>query len=140
MCGAFAVLGAGGSAWAQLSLVGTFDGDSGSNRVGESLAVFGDIDGDAVADYAAGAPGFDVNRGRVYVPSGVTGAVIRTVEGDEKFLSDYGADVTGLGDVDGDDVPDFAVGTPNVNNSTGKVIVYSGATGAVLRTFDGEGM
>jgi len=44
----------------------------------------------------------------------------------------YGNCVAGGGDVDGDGVPDFAVGSPGFNMEDGRVYVYSGATGSLL--------
>jgi hypothetical protein len=52
----------------------------------------------------------------------------------------YGAAVAGFGDVDGDSVPDFAVGAPGhetgVARVIGRLFVYSGASGALLHTLE----
>ncbi len=53
---------------------------------------------------------------------------------------EFGRSVAGIGNVDWDGIPDFAVGAPLDDNSfadAGSVRVYSGATGAVLHTFNG---
>jgi hypothetical protein len=50
-----------------------------------------------------------------------------------------GSAVAGLGDIDGDGVPDFAVGVPRdgVAGATGRVEVIRGATGMPIRTLTG---
>ena len=51
----------------------------------------------------------------------------------------YGSAVAGLGDIDGDGVPDFATGAPRdgVAGGTGRVEVIRGATGVPIRTLSG---
>ncbi|RMH26773.1 MAG: hypothetical protein D6692_08630 [Planctomycetota bacterium] len=46
----------------------------------------------------------------------------------------FGASVAGLGDIDGDGRADYAVGAPGDAQFTGFARVYSGSSGAVLRT------
>src|SRR5262245_15844627 len=46
-----------------------------------------------------------------------------------------GNSVAAAGDVDGDGVPDVIVGAPSAFDGFGRARVYSGATGATLRTF-----
>ncbi|NQU49196.1 MAG: FG-GAP repeat protein [Planctomycetes bacterium] len=50
----------------------------------------------------------------------------------------YGDSISGAGDVDGDDVPDFIIGEWGANSNHGTVYVHSGATGAVLHRFHGQ--
>lgn len=104
---------------------------------GYSVAGLGDVDGDGWPDWVAGAPYADLgaeNAGRVRVVSGRTGANLHVIEGTTKN-GWYGWKVAGLGDVDGDDVPDFVVGAPREGG--GRIRVHSGATGAVLFTRNG---
>ncbi|MEO0424945.1 MAG: integrin alpha, partial [Pseudomonadota bacterium] len=77
--------------------------------VAESL---GDLDGDSTPDYIVGAPGFPAgaSSGKVYVYSGATGALLNAIEGSPGDA--LGFSVVGLGDVDGDQVPDYATGGP----------------------------
>ncbi|MDF1836423.1 MAG: integrin alpha [Planctomycetota bacterium] len=51
-----------------------------------------------------------------------------------------GSSVAGIGDIDGDSVPDYAVGSPYFDDTAleeGRVTVFSGATGTVLQTLPG---
>ena len=53
-----------------------------------------------------------------------------------------GHSVAGLGDVNGDGVPDILLGAPFLStlgmNENGAVMIYSGANGSLLRQFDGQ--
>jgi hypothetical protein len=105
----------------------------------------GDVDGDGVFDLLLGAARHtaDGNRGqgRVYVFSGATAAMIRALDDPDPQANAYfGRSVASLGDVNGDGVPDVAVGAHDqqVNGieHVGRVYVYSGANGAWIRTID----
>jgi hypothetical protein len=94
---------------------------------GASLAVLGDVTGDAVPDFVVGAIGsLDENA---WVVSGANGAIFRRVPG-PRGLGDieFGWSAAALGDVDGDGRPDFAIGT----RSGGLVSAYSSTSGALL--------
>src|SRR6266545_3813341 len=84
---------------------------------GAALAGVGDVDGDGVPDLGVGEPSQNVagqdNQGRVFVFSGATGARLRTLGNpDPQALARFGFALAGVGDVDGDGVPDLAVGAP----------------------------
>jgi hypothetical protein len=64
-------------------------------------------------------------------------SIVHTVHG-EDLGEEFGGSVTALGDVDGDQVDDFAVGAPedsDLAGRAGKVVVFSGADASVLHTF-----
>jgi len=96
----------------------------------------GDVNGDGRPDIFAADINDSNNRGRGHLISGADGSTIRT------FLGEQGAEFFGIArhgghDADGDGVPDlFIAGYHNGEGATlaGKAYVYSGATGALLRT------
>jgi len=125
-----------GSAWvfsgADGALLHTFYGDSGGDNFGHSVDGLGDINGDGFGDVIVGAIYDDdgaQGAGSATVFSGQTGLVLW--ENNPNIYGHYGATVCGLGDVDGDSIPDWAVGAQR-HSSYGRASVYSGATGVGL--------
>ncbi len=109
-------------------------GEAGEN-LGIGLEGAGDVNRDGIADVVAGAPG----SGRAYVMSGVDGATLLLLQGTS--AESFGSSSAGAGDQDGDGHADVVVGAPASNakgQGSGRVYVYSGKTGAVLATIDGE--
>jgi hypothetical protein len=106
-------------------------------KMGAAVAGLGDVDG--VPDLAVGAPGKDIggedgipNVGLVYLFSGQTGALVRTLnhpdQGGAEAGAAFGSALANAGDVDGDDLSDVLIGAPG----EGHVFVYSGKTGNLL--------
>lgn len=109
---------------------------------GRRVAVVGDITGDGKAEYMVGEP-FDglpgqpstTGQGTAILFNGATGAILQQDYGSFTSPQDHlGFGLTGLGDVTGDGVPDFAAGANQglfVNLTTprpnGYVRIYSGA-------------
>ena len=120
------------------------------NRFGFSVSSAGDVNADGVDDVAVGAPGppgiiplpcLDPNDpacpspgwGRVLVFSGATGTLVRTIVPSVSQFLAFGTALARLGDVNGDGVPDLAVGSPILSTSFwGEVYAFSGANGAQL--------
>jgi hypothetical protein len=119
------------------ALLRTHAGVAGDN-LGFSTADAGDVDGDGVSDYAAGAPqsallGGALPPGYVQLWSGATGVLIRTVNG--TIAADrFGRALATAGDLNGDAIPDLYVGAPARNGlaTPGRVVAVSGATGATI--------
>ncbi len=110
-----------------------FDGSTLWTRDGESagihlatvkaLSLAGDFNADGVADVMASSFLFDpdpdgipgngdelVDAGRVYLYSGMTGATLWTLDGEN--AGDYLSTVSGNGDVNADGSPDMVIGAP----------------------------
>lgn len=116
------------------------------NFEGFGSAVEGDLDlnGDGIPDILIGAPKSSTshpNAGRVEARSGISGAVLYTIQGltaDEAF----GSSIAGIGDVNFDGRDDFAVGAPGASsgfiNQVGRVTIHSGLNGAILHSVYGS--
>jgi hypothetical protein len=120
-------------------LLRTLTGNAGNERFGSALASPGDVDGDAVPDLAIGAPRANGSRGRVYLHSGATGALIRTFDAPDSARS-FGTDIDAIRDVDGDRRNDLVVGAPAIDFPNTKIVqVYSSSGGPATATVSGPG-
>ncbi len=116
-------------------------------RFGESVAGLGDVNGDGVGDLIVGAPGAD----RVFMLSGATLAVLRTMVDPNGTGNLFGSTVANAGDVNGDGVDDIAVGAPGPvpgplplpcalppcpppDPALGRAFIFSGSNGALIHT------
>jgi len=98
-----------------------FQGAAAGEFLGASVSGVGDIDGDGLADFAIGADdkGSDGNDGKVYVVLGsasLAGGTIDSVTSGAAgfeltgfFGSDVGADLSSVGDFNGDGIDDFVI-------------------------------
>ena len=125
----------GAAQTAEFGAFGFHDGDA----LGRAVARVGDVDGDAVADFVVGAPaatGAESAPGYALVLSGADGERIH------RLLTDGEADlfgwaVAGVGDTDGDGVPDVLVGEPGSAPVAGEARLFSGLTGDELLQLGG---
>ncbi len=91
------------------ALLHTFTG-SAANDFGFAFAGAGDLDRDGRPEIAIGAPGTNIQNGAATVYSGATFAPLFSLAGTPG--SRFGEAFAGLGDIDGDQWPDLAIGAP----------------------------
>lgn len=114
-----------------------FGGEGTANQqlLGRVIGSAGDVDGDGINDVHVA----NRNPGQVFVLSGATGAVIRTIA--PLPTAHFPASgVSTAGDVDGDGVPDLMVSDileSPTGTYDGVLRLYSGATGAILYSYFG---
>ena len=114
-----------------------------SPTFGAAMSAVGDINADGVTDIVVGAPG-EFGTGRIYVFEGGRGSGRPPAP---KFLTgtqlgaQFGAEVSGGGDLDGDGIGDFAVGEPHFDGGEteeGRVHVYYGSVTSPIPAWSRE--
>jgi FG-GAP repeat protein len=125
--------------WSGLTgdLIRTYNGQANNSDFGRGLANIGDINGDGRPDLGIGAPTEANKLGVVRAYSGADGSRLMRLAG----LSPggrFGYFVSGLGDVDGDGIPDFGASAPYANQQTGELFVISGEGDEILQQFEGQ--
>jgi len=117
------------------------DGGFFNSRFGTSVAGLGDLDGDGVPDFAAGAPrGGTDGIGFVRIFSGAGGSPLAQLKG-RSPRDLFGSAMLSPGDLDGDGCPDILVGAPSASPfgiDSGGVWVFSGRTGTRLAILGGD--
>jgi hypothetical protein len=109
----------------------TVTGEGPGNGFGVGPSDAGDVNGDGFDDIATGAwqfAGAAPSGGKIYVISGKDGVTLRTITGNVPGET-LGFDSTGMGDVNGDGVPDLLVTSAwsTINGfRSGRVFVLSG--------------
>ncbi len=123
-------------------LVHVLTGEAANDWFGFSVAAIGDVNEDGVVDVAVGARR-PSGEGYVRVFCGATFDLIHELR-DTASSTHFGMAVAGFpghGDVNGDGVDDIIVGAPFHSGPAtlaGRAMVFSGADGTLLHTFDGE--
>ncbi|MCI2285236.1 hypothetical protein L3081_19970 [Colwellia sp. MSW7] len=129
--------GADGSVLHRLYSGSSFDGFA------ESVSALGDVNSDGFADVIVGAPQdntHDTYSGSAMIFSGATGEVLHSFYGEDNG-DEFGRAVSDAGDVNNDGFADVIVGAPQNDTNgrnAGSAIIFSGATGEVLKSFYGE--
>src|SRR5215207_530212 len=118
---------------------------------GDNVAGLADLDGDGVRDFAVSATGESVAfaggtyDGQVTVSSAKSGQLLFTLQNPDPQLQApdklFGHALLGLGDLDGDGIGEIAVGArryDGIRPDEGRVYLYRGADGALLRALEGS--
>lgn len=117
------------------------DGFSAGDGLGAGVGHIGDLDNDGIPDVVASAPGADELNGRAYVFSGADGDLVHTLAPTAQSASSrtYGVFFArGGGDIDGDGTEDVYIGDYAGDGGNGRVYIYSGASGDLIRQFNAE--
>lgn len=99
-----------------------------SLSTGPSTAVAGNLDGDGNALIIIGDSSFDSSRGKIFIRGrlGEMNKLSSEMTG-QSAGDNYGAFVASAGDVNGDEITDFIVGSYGSLAMTGAAYIYSGA-------------
>jgi hypothetical protein len=104
---------------------------------GYAFAGAGDIDRDGIPDLAIGAPGTNSQNGAATVDSGATLAPLFPLAGTQD--SRFGEAIAAVGDLDGDQWPEVAIGAPyhfqSALGTVGRVTVHSLTVQAAATSF-----
>lgn len=123
-----------------------FEGGGPFERVGEAVALIGDINGDGTPDLLVGAEfanssGFTRN-GFVYAYSGSTGVLLHQFHGTASHQN-FGGEVASAGDIDSDGFDDILIGSPEADpasvDGAGMIDIFSGAGGPLVNLLHIDG-
>jgi hypothetical protein len=105
-------------------------GEAAGDQFGWIARNLGDVDGDGITDIVTSAPTHGEHAGRIYVYSVGNGRLIWSADGQPG--DELGSGVEGIGDANGDGIPDVAASGPS---RSGVAYIYSGRDGRILQSF-----
>lgn len=101
-------------------------------RLGASVAMVGDLDGDGLADFVCGASGANGGAGKLVVIFGDATKSPMDLGGNLFAVRELGTAVAPAGDVNADGLADLLIGADG--NGDGEVLVLAGSSGNALST------
>jgi len=120
------------------TLLRQIKGVSKADYFGRSISGIGDVNGDGRPDFLVGSP-----KGYARAYSGAGDSLLYEISFPGIWADFWHFALAGIGDIDGDNKPDFIIGLPlnSPNNIAwaGSAFIYSGSDGASLCQIDGTG-
>jgi hypothetical protein len=113
-----------------VKIIREWRGEAAGDQFGWIARNIGDVDGDGITDIVTSAPTHGGHAGRIYVYSVGSGRLLWSADG--KPGDELGSGVEGIGDTNGDGIPDVAASGPS---GSGVAYIYSGKDGHILQAF-----
>jgi len=113
-----------------VKIIREWRGEAAGDQFGWIARNIGDVDADGTTDIVTSAPTHGGHAGRIYVYSVGTGRLLWTADGGPG--DELGSGVEGIGDANGDGIPDVAASGPS---ASGVAYIYSGRDGRILQSF-----
>ncbi|MFT7616516.1 MAG: hypothetical protein ACI97A_000138 [Planctomycetota bacterium] len=127
------------------NLLATLNGATAGEQFGSTITALGDINGDAIPDYAIASPtavgDTQIDAGTIRLYSGTTHTVLLSIDGTQAN-GKFGSTIVALGDTNGDLVNDYVVTSPfSMVGSTpgvGSLRIFSGLNSTPILVVDGD--
>jgi hypothetical protein len=113
-----------------VKIIREWRGEAAGDQFGWIARNVGDVDGDGITDIVTSAPTHGGHAGRIYVYSVGSGRLLWSADGNAG--DELGSGVEGIGDANGDGIPDVAASGPS---GKGVAYIYSGRDGRILQSF-----
>jgi hypothetical protein len=113
-----------------VKIIREWHGEAAGDQFGWIARNIGDVDGDGITDIVTSAPTHGERAGRIYAYSVGSGRLLWSADGMPG--DELGTGVEGIGDANGDGIPDVAASGPS---GSGVAYIYSGKDGHLLQSF-----